>query len=164
MDSEITVILVGTSHSIQIENCEFEIFLRNLCQVHKIYSVAEEMNQEALKERNCFTTIPQKLATSLGLGHRFCDPYRSERSELSILQENDIRAQAFLSKWSEDEIKVRIAENYEKRERYWLEQIRKLNHWPILFVCGAYHVKSFCSILEQENITVHVAAVDWVPT
>jgi hypothetical protein len=163
------VIIVGTSHSIQIgldgvnvaADEEFKLFLEKLCKARKIRAIAEEMNTEALAERNCATSIPARLAESLQIQHRFCDPCRTERTTLGIFQENDIRAQAFLSGWPETEISTRILAEHTKRERYWLNQLRSLNRWPVLFVCGANHVCSFHALLGQEDVTACVETEDW---
>lgn len=163
------VIVVGTSHSIQMATDEgnaetreeFMAFLESLCRTHEVRAVAEEMNAEALAERGCSTSIPMRLAQSLGVNHRFCDPDRSERARLGMFQENDVRAQGFLSTWSEAEISSRILAEHIKRERYWLDQIRGLNQWPLLFVCGANHVASFCDLLAREGLAASIGAADW---
>src|SRR5262245_57529969 len=118
------VIIVGTSHSIQmgiddatdLGGHNFEAFIRDLCKAHAIRAVAEEMNPDALAERSCTTSVLSRLANALGLEHRFCDPNRSERFRLGILQENDIRAQAFFSRRSEPEIMACVTESHTKRE------------------------------------------------
>lgn len=155
------VIVVGTSHSIQATSEELKPFLKSLCRKYKVRAMAEEMSAEALAERKCPASIPMQVADSLRVAHQFCDPTRSERVKLGIQQENDIRAQAFLSGEPEADIAKRLVESHAKRERYWLEQLRGLNLWPVLFVCGADHVASFCQLLRQEGISAHVAANDW---
>lgn len=149
------VIVVGTSHSIQLGTeginhsvCEeLRVFLEDLCRTYDIRTIAEEMSAEALTESKCANSVPMRLDESLQLQHWFCDPGRLERVRLGIYQENDIRAQAFLSGWSESEISARILASHAIRERYWLNELRALNHWPVLFVCGADHVASFCALL-----------------
>lgn len=158
------IIVVGTSHTIQTTTSELKPFLDNLCREFKVCVVAEEMSKEALAENNCTASIPMQVASALRVPHLFCDPNREERARLEIHQENDIRIEAFLSTvTSETEIAARIAESHTKRERYWLEQLRNLNTWPVLFICGADHVTSFCQLLRQEGIAMHVAAEDWIP-
>ncbi len=155
------VIVVGTSHPIQVADRDFESFLHCLCQTFAVRAVAEEMSAEALGETKCSTSVLMRIAKSLGVAHRFCDPNRRERVELQIDQESNIRAQALLPGWSEAEIAQRVIESHAKRERYWLAHLRGLDQWPVLFVCGAGHVASFSQLLEQERITAHVAADDW---
>jgi hypothetical protein len=155
------VIVFGTSHTIQTADLKLKPFLESLCQKFKVHAVAEEMNEEALAEKGCTTSIPMQVASALQIPHRFCDPNRMERVRLEIRQENDIRISAFPSTLPESEVATRVAESHAKRERYWLEQLRSLNFWPVLFVCGAEHVASFRHLLKQEGIVAHIAAKDW---
>lgn len=157
------IIIVGTSHTIQTTDLELKPFLTRLNQEFKVCAVAEEMSEETLAEKGCTASIPMQVASVLHLPHRFCDPNREERAELNIRQENDIRAQAFLSNptLSEPEIQKLIAESYVKREQYWFERLRDLNLWPALFICGADHVKSFSQLVKQQGVAAHVAAKDW---
>src|SRR2546426_7823847 len=127
-DHSAMVIVVGTSHPVQMATDdlnaeageELMAFLENLCLKREIRAVAEEMSAEALAESGCLDSIPMRLARSLRVEHRFCDPDRSERGRLGIRQENDIRTKAFLSGWSESEISSRILAEHAKREQYWL--------------------------------------------
>lgn len=155
------VIVVGTSHPIQMAALELKPFLENLCRQFNVRAVAEELSEEALTEKKCAASIPMQVATALRVPHQFCDPNRAVRAKLEISQENDIRVQGFPSVLSESEVAARLAESHAKRERYWLEQLRNLDVWPVLFVCGADHVASFCQILKREGIAAHVAAGDW---
>lgn len=163
------VIVVGTRHSIQAgadssyraASEDLKSFLESLCRTYDVQGVAEEMSTEALAEKKCSASVPMRLANFLGLEHRLCDPERSERDRLGICQENDIRAQAFSQNWSEAKISSSLVESHTKREQYWLGKLRNLNRWPVVFVCGADHVDSFCALLEQEAFSVHVAAKDW---
>jgi len=162
------VVLVGTAHSIQTAvgdaGAEFRGFLEVLCRTHSVRAVAEEMSGEALAKCTRAVSIPQELATALMLEHRFCDPDTTERARFGIHQENDIRASVMFEKCSEEDVQSRIREEYEKRERYWLEQLRALAKWPVLFICGANHVKPFQMLLIREQLSVLVAANDWSPS
>lgn len=157
------VIVVGTSHTIQTTEPALHPFLENLCQNFNVRAITEEMSEEALAENNRAASIPMHLANALQIPHQFCDPDRTRRAALDIRQENEIRLEAFLSNsaLSEAEIAARVADSHAKRERYWLDQLRDLNIWPVLFVCGADHVASFCHLIKQQGIAVHVAAEDW---
>jgi hypothetical protein len=155
------VIVVGTSHTIQTTDVALQPFLKKLCRQFDIQAVAEELNEEGLAERNCTSSIPMQVAIALKIPHRSCDPNRIERTKLDIWQENDIRISVFPSTLPESEVKKRVADSYKKRERYWLERLRSLNLWPVLFVCGANHVASFCRLLKGEGIVAYIAAEDW---
>lgn len=157
------VIVVGTSHTIQIADPALKPFLESLCREFNVRAVAEEMNKEALAEKDCAASIPMLVAGALQMPHRFCDPNRAERSKLAIHQENEIRVRAWLANTTppESEVAARVMESYAKREKYWLEELRDLNLWPVLFICGADHVASFSHLLKQEGVVAHVAAEDW---
>lgn len=130
------VIIIGTSHSIQRTSDKLKYFLKDSCRIHNIAAVVEEMSSDALEEVSCSASIPMRVARFLGVLHLFCDPSRAERARLGILQESDIRAQGFLKNWSEEEIQQRIIESDAKRERYWFDQLRDLDQWPILYSYG----------------------------
>ena len=49
----------------------------------------------------------------------------------------------------------------EKRERCWLEELRSLNVWPVVFVCGAYHVECFRQLLESEGLSCEEIVSRW---
>ena len=156
------VIIIGTSHSIQIASPELKTHLARLCKELTIRAIAEEMSKEALLESSYIASIPMQVAEALRLPHRFCDPDRAERTRLKIRQENEIRKSAFLVSLPEAEVIARLSESHAKRESYWLRQLRDLNLWPVLFVCGANHVRSFGELLRRECIAMRVAAEDWV--
>ena len=71
------IIVVGTSHTIQIADPELKPFLENLCREFNVRAVAEEMNEEALAEKDCSASIPMQIASALQMPHRFCDPNRT---------------------------------------------------------------------------------------
>lgn len=164
-----TVVIVGTSHSIQaptkgtnaVVTEEFKRFLRDLCAAFGIRAVAEEISAEALGQRSLVESIPMQVASSLNLDHRCCDPESAERIRLGILQENDIRAQGFLQNWSEIRIAQHVAASHTKREGIWLKHLQDLNRWPVLFVCGANHVQGFHSLLREQRLSAVVATEDW---
>lgn len=157
------VIIVGTSHSIHIASRKLMPFLERLCRNFAVSAVAEEMSEDALLESNCTASIPMQMANALRLPHRFCDPNTAERARLGIRQQNDILISAFLGNLSETEVAVRLADSHAKCESYWLAQLRDLNLWPVLFVCGANHVDTFFNLLRHEDIAVRVAVEDSGP-
>lgn len=159
------VVLVGTSHRIQMREPSFRSFLEQVCRRFSIKAIAEEMNEEGLREQELKGTIPMCVATSLDLPHCHCDPGRAERRNLGIRQENEIRRDTFFSesKPSDAEMTAEREGAFRARERYWLEQLGTFSPRPVLFVCGASHVESFCNLLKAEGDSVEVAAYDWEP-
>ena len=157
----IFAVLVGTSHTLQRTSMELRTFLEDLCREHKVRAVAEEMSEEALSQHGGAASIPMEVARALAITHRLCDPNNAERAKLGILQEADMRARAFPSSLPESEVAARLADSNARREKYWLGQLRGLDLWPVLFVCGADHVATFCRLLKHEGIATHVVAEDW---
>jgi predicted XRE-type DNA-binding protein len=157
------IIIVGTSHTIQTTELKLKVFLEELCRKFSVRAVAEEMFEEALAEKDCAESIPMQVADALQIEHKFCDPNMSKRTELGIFQENQIRVQNWISnsQLSESEIAELVIVSHGKREQYWLEQLRSLNVWPVLFICGSNHVTSFHKLIEQQGFVAHIAADDW---
>lgn len=162
--------LIGTGPPYQTaeERCPpqgaqaFQRFLSEACRRYGIRTVAEEMNAEALAEVKRNESIPQRVASELSLTHLFCDPDRKQRRELGLLQENDIRIQQFSDpNISDDEIERQICSALTRREHYWLERLQTVIQWPVLFICGADHVKSFEGILKDKGFSVECIAEDW---
>ncbi|TKS62902.1 MAG: hypothetical protein EWM73_02004 [Nitrospira sp.] len=161
--------VLGTDHRYQtrdtdfseVQHNEFAQFVADTCRAHGICAIAEENNTQALAEASVEESVPQRIAHTLGLTHQHCDPDRATRTKLGIRQENDIRAQAFLERWSETIVQEKLEASHRVRERYWLQQIIALNMWPVLFVCGADHSKSLLSLLPEHDVQVELVASDW---
>jgi hypothetical protein len=64
----------------------------------------------------------RKLAEDLKLHHVFCELSKAEREKRGIKTIAD-------------------------RERHWLSVLTGVQHFPVLVVCGAFHVKSFGELL-----------------
>lgn len=152
--------IVGTNHKFQfcdpeIDASRHQIFsetLSGLISDNGISGLAEECNIQALNEQKCQASSVQILAVNRELPHRYCDPDRDARDKRGILQENAIRASAFMKDETEDQIQEMIKKSYLKRESYWADELLNFNVWPVLFVCGANHVKSFVSVLDQHGV------------
>lgn len=166
------IALIGTSHKYQKEDKDcskqdvqaFKDFLEKACRVYNIRTVAEEMSEQALEEAHRNNSIPQQAAKALSLKHLFCDPDGERRALLGIEYETAI-VEVFFDRVSCDEAKRRKCESRTKRELYWLERLQTVpeSEWPVLFICGADHVKSFKGILEDNGFSVETIADDWSP-
>lgn len=163
----IDVVLVGTCHTYQLPDnsaaSEFDKLLRELCVAGGVKAIAEEMNTEALAESNAHHSTGELVARALDILHRYCDPNRDQRQALGIMQENPIKATAHIRGWDRRRIRQEILASHLAREQYWLQQIRELDRWPLLFVCGANHVGSFKKLLSTNDIRVRVGRRDWAP-
>ena len=163
------IVLIGTSHKYQtggdkaeaIE--QFRHLLISLCSEHGATAIAEEMNQAALAEGDASESIACVVAAKLKLEHQLSDPLPEVREQLGIRAENDIQLQGFCSNWTTEQIKAEVRKSYEIREKYWLNQLRILNSWPLLFVCGANHIEPFSALLRSNGFEVIVPFADWEP-
>jgi hypothetical protein len=76
-------------------------------------------------------TMLQQFEKETGIKHRFCDPNSRERKEHGIGELD-----------------------HDKRERYWIEQIKDYKDRKVLFVCAYDHFDSFAEKLTAAGFTV----------
>lgn len=164
------IYIIGTAHKFQTgNNCKardleaFKGYLHEVCKGTGVKAIAEEMSLEALTEWNITESVCEAITKELSLQHRYSDPDRATRQRLGIRQENDLRAEGFLKNWSEKELQRNIRAEHEKREKYWLNQIKALSNYPLLFVCGANHVNSFSILLRKQGLNLQILEEDWPP-
>jgi hypothetical protein len=168
------VFLIGTHHTYQYgvgstygdgcslaDEAAFRTLVRRMSDDCRASALAEELNEDGLAEHGVKQSVLQQEAAALGLPHRFCEPSLSDRSALAVQQENDIRIQAWMKGWPEEEVQRRLATEFRKRETVWLERLLGLDTWPALFVCGANHVGSFSSLLAEQGLAVEVLETCW---
>jgi hypothetical protein len=160
------VFIVGTSHTFQLgkdgqKAREFRRVLIDAAKSNVCLLIAEELNPQALAEAEVPTSVPQDVATELGLEHVFCDPNRDERASLGIVQETDIQAKYMFKTTDEEVIQTEIDISLRAREEYWVERLKHHSLWPLLFVCGANHVRSLCDLLQVNGIVATVVESDW---
>ena len=160
-----SVVLMGTAHRIQLGLAgdveSFEKRLTALCQTFKVRAIGEEMSTAALAAQDVARTIGAKVAQNLNLPHIYCDLPLLERRRLGISTVQEIQHQAHVDMWSKDQLADRLSEHFASVERYWLEQLRQLNTWPVLYVCGANHVASFAQVLQNDGFVCSIAETDW---
>jgi hypothetical protein len=166
------VVLIGTSHKYQTrgQNVEaehvdqFERLLKALCSEHMAIGIAEEMNQNALVERGVPKSVAQVVSAALGVAHQLSDPPTKIREQLGVIcDENLFRSERWLQNGSPEQIEAAVRESHDIRERYWLSQLRILNAFPVLFVCGANHLEPFSALLRENGYEVVVEFADWMP-
>lgn len=166
------VLLIGIDHKYQfgakavrtrtctpLQEAEFLKLLNSVVQIYRPVAIAEELNEQALKEASITISVPQ----TLGLPHRFCEPNRREREQLGITSEETlVRARAFLNNKTPEQTEALVLAEFHKREMVWLERIVAFDKWPLLFVCGARHVAGFTELLAERGLSVNVIHQDWV--
>jgi hypothetical protein len=163
------VILVGTSHVFQKVGGrgaeEFRQFVKWAAIDHNVAAIAEEASPEALRDTTgeAAKSVCQILSSEMTLHHRFCDPENKERKVAGIVGMQQIQIEGWRhhdgkdGEWAKREIQV----SHDKRESIWLKRMQELDAWPMLYVCGANHIRSFRVKLEGAGIIVEVVVEDW---
>jgi hypothetical protein len=149
-DGKGTVCLIGVNHKYQIgphgvvrvdaSDEDFEEFaklIRAAVESHSIRGVAEEMSVPALRKHFVNgPSFPCELAAKIGLPHRYCDPEPKMQEALNI-------------------------KSSKQREDFWLQEIKRFNIFPLLFILGADHVDSFEALLTESGMQPIVVAPNW---
>lgn len=172
------VLLVGTGHPFQYgaasrhplfrtctleEERQFVAWIVQQARLHQANCIAEELNEEGLREARVTSSVPQRIAQERGLPHRFCDPDNAERKAAGILAASDVRAMALMEdSVAEKEIERRVRAHYAKREEIWLRRLMDVPR-PVLFVCGADHVQSFSDLLALNSLHCRILHKHWRP-
>lgn len=175
------VYILGTSHEYQRndDTCssssidEFKLYLRAVCQLHRINAIGEEMSKTALEDFDRTNSISYLFVQEHGiLKHKYCDPDRDERKKLGIKESGFFIQSKKLPKiyQSEDIKSITQEEAAElewkedlKKEPIWLCKALELNVWPLLFICGSKHVESFSKLLAVASFYVEIVNNNWEP-
>lgn len=163
------VALIGTNHLFQIggnprvisENSDFELFLKLTCQRYKARILAEEMSLDALEMHGRKQSTVAAVAIDLGISHVYCDPSQVEQKNLRLCVERNAHLLHDFHGWTQERIDKAITREHQKRERFWRKRILDQNVWPVVFVCGSKHIKSFQSLLHTNDMCVHLVAKNW---
>lgn len=168
------VFLIGTHHTYQYgvgssydggctheEESAFRHMVEGAARRFAFRGLAEELNEDGLSEHKVTRSVLQQQAAALGLPHCFCEPGRDERSALGIQQGSDVEITGWIRGWSKDELKQHLLAEFNKRETVWFDRLLGFDKWPILFVCGANHVPSFSSLLQERGVEVEVLETCW---
>ncbi len=144
---------------------KFRRLVRDVCKTFGAQAIAEEFCEEWVKQRKREESVCLQEARSLKLRHRYFDPDTLERKRLGIRCRADVYQELWIECGDQNPPKETLHAAYrkedEKRERCWLEEFRSLNVWPVVFVCGAYHVEWFRPLLESEGLSCKVIVSRW---
>jgi len=158
------IYLVGVYHNFQTErHPDFLDFLRELCSVHKIKSVGEEMNVDALRLAKVEKSTVLEIAEELCLPHAYCDPDENERKSNDILGQQELEWHQWFNDLSDEEMKILKSEHDHKREKICLKKIKKIFVDPMFFICGIQHLESFSSLLRENGFNFDLIERQWSP-
>jgi hypothetical protein len=167
--------VVGVHHKYQFGPCHafkenlfsaheaFAVFLKNHCVQLSIKTLAEEINFDARKKWGIKQTVPKRIAEDLCIEHAECDPNEEERKQLGILNEGFVKMNGLINEWSAETVQANIRREYDKREAEWIHRLSQLNHFPVLFVCGSKHSKSFLEKANKHGFNAQLIVEEWTP-
>jgi hypothetical protein len=119
------------------------------------------MSLQALGQKGASTSICEQVSKEIGLEHRYCDPTNEQRAAIGIKGRQDIELEGFFNNWSKKKIAREISTSHLLREKFWLDEMINMDRWPVLFICGADHVDSFCALARKNGFQADVIVRDW---
>ena len=133
------IYLLGIDHQVQHAkhtqiSMVFSIYLSKKVEEHNIQFIGEEWFSDLLVINGVKTTVPQDVAKEYNIEHLFCDPDVNERKAIGWLSKKD------------DHL----------REMFWLDKIKIKTDKNIIFICGADHLESFSSLLNESGYGVQL--------
>lgn len=119
------------------------------------------MSRAALAEHDLASSVAKDLADELGLAHDLSDPEPDEREKLGIINRTEISRDAFLRGNDDAWIEREVRRSYDIREHHWVSRLEYLDAFPLLFICGAEHVRPLEEKLAARGYDVSVLAERW---
>jgi hypothetical protein len=174
------IYLIGVDHKIQhngngcadlfLRN-KFSAFLKDKIQEYNITLLAEEFNEDCLKNSKANIATIKSVAEESKIEHRFCELSENERKKRKILSSNEIYSEKLnihsyngskpnLNKEQQEIFDEEMEKSFLQRETEWFCKIRDDLDRNILFVCGSDHIKSFKTLLIGKGYKPMVLILD----
>jgi hypothetical protein len=177
------IALLGTRHSIQWGEDspgQFRNLLEEQYRQHGFMTIAEENNKMK-------PSIPRDFCNENGLEYYRVDLDAEERKTLGIESRGEIEYQipkeykrrygmfpgrldfdgtCFFGEHGPEasaEYIERAEASDRAREAVWLDRVKDMSGWPILFICGANHFRPFEVLLTSSGFQVTETCPDWTP-
>ena len=137
--------------------CEFRDYVLKHVQAKKIRHLAEEMNDEFLKNQNgAQESVCRKLAKTLGIDHSMCEPNTSEREQIGYIDKSWDEFMQEDQTGSSGKVNAAYAAFHKKqwhiRENFWFDKLQPHLTENVLFICGAQHPNRFSKLLKRKGI------------
>ncbi len=170
------IYLIGVKHEFQHDgnSCvdiasrnKFSAFLKNKAKEYNVALLAEEFNEDCLKNSKGNISIVKKAAEELKIKHRFCELSKDERKAKNILSESEIYSKKLNIRryggvcpvLDENQQKIfdeEMEKSFLAREIEWFLKINDYFDKNILFVCGSDHIESFLLLLNSRQHKVKI--------
>ncbi|MCL5006747.1 MAG: hypothetical protein M1153_01170 [Patescibacteria group bacterium] len=145
---------------------KLRVALEKLIRDESISVVAEENSEEALKIHEINKTISQVVAEEHGISYVLADPDSKERKTLGIRSRQETALSigihfnestvGTLTKDQQNKINIAHRNTDHKREKEWLQRIKKYINEPTVFICGFGHADTFFKLLTDNGYQVTV--------
>lgn len=173
--------LIGLNHNIQhngngcadlsVRN-KFSIFLKERIKEYAISLVAEEFNEDCLKNSKGTVSTAHKVVEELKsegliIEHEFCDPNEKEREAIGIPRREEIKSMLNIhglvieNSAEDNRIKEEQRKYHHVREKSWFNITEKHLNKNLIFICGADHIKSFEALLTTKGHETVVLVENW---
>jgi hypothetical protein len=127
--------------------------------------IAEELSEDALSRFKATDSVARHVLQEAGCRHAFVDPGQKERDDLGIKGWNDIVRDfgygPALRKEESAQVEQIELRHWEKREQYWLQQLRDIGFRTCIMVIGAKHIERFSNLLLEANINAEILVRDY---
>jgi hypothetical protein len=170
------IYLLGTRHSIQTEwdspgpqlsarFGRFKAFLGDAVESTKVAAIGEETNLE-IEGRTNKESIARLIAEGMHppLLYVPCEANSEERKALGIPTAEEILDRCRREGIGGDFEQCRDSEllkYFPLREKFWIERLRQVAVWPVLFLCGPDHIRTFSCRLTENGIPCKIISFDW---
>lgn len=94
------------------------------------------------------------IARELGLPYKACDLTMDEQLKNGPLEPPDSTNEG-RTQWED--------QTFPPREQAWITSLLELRHWPVLFVCGNRHKRTFLPRLAEADLNVVVVPEEFEP-
>ena len=156
MEKAKNVFLVATKHEAQYPSKQGSEDFRQLvtvtCRSQDIKAIGEEMNRDALNDNNTRESVCKQVADKLKIQHRYCDPSIEKQISLGIEEPRKVTPAEHSIDPDLYKMDSHVERTFGIREGEWLKCLLELDTWPVLFVCGYNHTKSFPELLHGNGI------------
>ena len=154
-------LLVATKHEYQCPSLKGSEKFRQLviatCKDQDIKAIGEEMSRDALdllSTKETKESVCKQVAEKLDIQHRYCDPSIEKQISLGIKNPRKVTDAEYSIDPDIYKRDPYVKFTFRIREGEWLKCLLELDTWPVLFVCGPNHTKSFPELLRDNRIDV----------
>lgn len=170
--NDMDILLIGLNHCHQLvgytnASGKFKSYLKDLCLKERPDILAEELNEDAIKQCKALDSVARKIAKHIGVRHLFCDPGLEERKALGIKNFKEIAQDLGFGTVLTSEQSSIVEEiektHWEKRERFWLSKLIEEQFFKCIFLVGANHVGRFHTLLTENGFGSVIVVQDWQP-